>query len=525
MSFPDVTVLYVDASDEITTVLQAVRQAEGERVVLVLPERPRVFRNDVNLRLLDSYSRESGKRVTLVCGDTLARQVAERQGLVAFPSLAEFWEYEARRRGLSSAPPAESPPPRLKASALARPADAAATRQEATAGSRLWLDRWLAAALAAAGIGLAVFAYTPKVVVRVEPAVLVRQEHVEWPLAPDGSGPAEAGMVRWVEGRAEVAQEFATTGLRRVGVEAARARVVFINEGRTPVRVPSGTVVSTPSGQRFRTVETVTVPGLTAQYLADVPVAYAAGRSEVEVVAAEPGTGGNVGAGRIRVVAGGLAGKVKVVNPAPATGGADRQVAVVSTADVERARQAMERLARERLQAQLVAGLQPGERLAGGLVVTEPLRLELQPKLGSEAPSFRAVASLGGRVLVVRDDLVRQRVAQQLHAQVPAGFAIAGSGPQVTEVTAIRRGDRWYLQVSAQVTLVGQPDGTALARALVGVERGEAERILASTPGVGRFQLPDSSKERLPGWSPWLRVDVRPPSAPTSRAAPAEAGR
>ena len=92
-----------------------------------------------------------------------------------------------------------------------------------------------------------------------------------------------------MESRVQARQAFAATGVRTIGVTPARARVVFINEGRAPVRVPGGTVVATAGGQRFRTAQEVTVPGLTAQYVADVPVAYAAGRAEVEAVAVVAG--------------------------------------------------------------------------------------------------------------------------------------------------------------------------------------------------------------------------------------------
>jgi hypothetical protein len=106
----------------------------------------------------------------------------------------------------------------------------------------------------------------------------------------------------------------------------ARGTVVFVNEIAQAVTVPAGTRVSTSADNRvvFQTLQSVEVPGVIG------------GTAEVDVVAIEPGSTGNVAANLINRVEGTLSLQLQVRNLEAMEGGGVRLAQSVTQADVDR---------------------------------------------------------------------------------------------------------------------------------------------------------------------------------------------
>ena len=79
-------VVYLEADDEITTVVRRVRAADAQRVIVVVPGRSRATSSAVALRLLARAGEETGRDVALV-GDALTRSLASEAGLTAYGTL------------------------------------------------------------------------------------------------------------------------------------------------------------------------------------------------------------------------------------------------------------------------------------------------------------------------------------------------------------------------------------------------------------------------------------------------------
>ena len=79
-------VVYLEADDEITSVVRRVRSAEAERVIVVVPGRSRATSSAVALRLLARAGEEEGREVAVV-GDALTRSLATEAGLAAYATL------------------------------------------------------------------------------------------------------------------------------------------------------------------------------------------------------------------------------------------------------------------------------------------------------------------------------------------------------------------------------------------------------------------------------------------------------
>ncbi len=95
------TLIYLEADDEVTTVVRRLRQAEGERVVLVAPGRSRATSSVVALRLLARVGEEAGVTIA-VAGDALTRSLAAEAGLDTYASVEDA-------RNARPAAPADAP--------------------------------------------------------------------------------------------------------------------------------------------------------------------------------------------------------------------------------------------------------------------------------------------------------------------------------------------------------------------------------------------------------------------------------
>ena len=101
-------VVYLEADDEITTVVRRVRAADAQRVIVVVPGRSRATSSAVALRLLARAGEETGREVALV-GDALTRSLAAEAGLTAYATLDD-----ARR----AEPPTDEPPTDARQAAI-----------------------------------------------------------------------------------------------------------------------------------------------------------------------------------------------------------------------------------------------------------------------------------------------------------------------------------------------------------------------------------------------------------------------
>jgi hypothetical protein len=95
------TVIYLEADDEVTSVVRRLRAAEPGPVVVVAPGRSRATSSVVALRLLGRAA-EADEREVRVVGDVLTRSLAAEAGLSAFGTLDD-----ARRAGETTGPVGE----------------------------------------------------------------------------------------------------------------------------------------------------------------------------------------------------------------------------------------------------------------------------------------------------------------------------------------------------------------------------------------------------------------------------------
>ncbi len=349
-------VVYLEADDEVTSVVRRLRAADAGPIVIVAPGRSRATSSVVALRLLARAAEADGRSLSVV-GDALTRSLAAEAGLPAFGTLDDARSSEGgpapaveprhasisvvRGAAAETAPtlaalapsgaspddltrpvavpkaPARPPPPRTRARRPSR---------------RLPVGGLAALALLLVAATVAGAALLPSATVTIVPR-------------SDGIGPVpyliEVADAERSAGTERASVDVVATGSYSV-TEPASGTVVLFNWTFFPVDVPAGTFVA--AGEQAFAIQTdVTVPRGQLTGAGTI----AAGDIAVAVVAAAPGPAGNVAAEAINVVVdrsidARLRGfpenpEPRVLNPEPTSGGIDATGSEITQEDVDAA--------------------------------------------------------------------------------------------------------------------------------------------------------------------------------------------
>jgi hypothetical protein len=112
-------IVYLESDDEITSAAARIRDADSDRVAVVLPYGSRVATSRINFRLLSRDALTHDKRLAIVSGDPATRALAASAGLPVFSSVSE---YESSYAGVDDEPRSEASVPVV--SPAAPPVDA-----------------------------------------------------------------------------------------------------------------------------------------------------------------------------------------------------------------------------------------------------------------------------------------------------------------------------------------------------------------------------------------------------------------
>jgi hypothetical protein len=521
------TVCYLDADDEITTAVARLRGAEDPSVLLVLPPGSRIGTSRINFRLLAAEAQARGRELAVATPDRGVRSLAAMAGIAAYPSVAE---YEVASRDPASAvgvPPAtlqperEAPPvfPALPAETPLPPTAARRWRPRLAGLNRRTL-RWAAALavlllLIAAGVAAAVV--LPSARITVTP-VTTAAGPVVLDVVADPEALADdpaTGIVRAdrLEIPLEVSGRFAATG-RDVALTRATGRVRFTSENTLfDVTVPSNTEVSTQSGIRFVTTDSVVVP----------KASFSAGRTTADapVQAVEGGPAGNVAANTItREPATLRAALVSVNNPEPTGGGTRTETPYVSQSDYDAA---MRQLTRELKQALDPAVSARAERETELMVypgtasrrrtTPDPVAGEVVGRRG--AASFELALRATGWVTAVRESDLEPLAEARLRESLDPGYTIFPGS--VTVEVGQGRVDGATVRYSLQAR--GEQSRALDAGALLAEVKGrpvdEARRLL-SRYGRVEIEIWPSFVDAIPTFDPRVSLVVGPPQRPAS---------
>ncbi len=500
----------LNSRDTLASVLAKVQTASSEQVLLVVP--PDLTFSQVELRALRREAARLRKVVALVTGEVALRARADVEGISTFqsPEAAEEhrWRRPRRAARIQARPPtpAEIAPPH-PASLFARRSPTgfrpiAFLRGFGGRPSPWWATLGLTIFL------LLIFGALLYALMAVIPAATITLTPVSEPLLinvplravqgaqtsiTDGIVPAQTLSVQ-VAGEARTQ----TTGRRNEPATKSRGRVTFINRTSRDVMIPSGTIVSTATGNnvQFGTTADVVIPPNS--------------RAPVPVEALLAGPAGNVAAGTVTRVEGPASLSVMVTNSEGFFGGSTQPMAVVLEDD------------KVRLEEQLFAQLKEealerlDERVAGAMIIPPEsvtflkLAPTFTPFVGEVAEELYLSMSVQAVGLGVDRDAASAIGLNRLQAAMPPGTRlIAETVKYAPGAAVLESANTIAYSVNAQGTLLRSIDAAEVREAVKGLSVDEATQVL-----LDRFMLAARPRISLgPDWLPYI-VPVNLPALP-----------
>ncbi|MBN1955493.1 MAG: baseplate J/gp47 family protein [Anaerolineae bacterium] len=485
-------VIHLQEDDDLAVLRDHLRQAQDQRVALVLPWDARFLADPLDCELVRREAERTGVQVAIVSQDPERRAMIRRAGLAVFSSAdgaaaAARW----RQGGQPVAPPPRRawweekvsvwPPPRSLVPSWLR---------HVSLGARVVIfiaTMFLLFASAYIVVPHATVTLVPAddtVEVIVPISVSLEAETVD---TAAGVVPARR-IGDYIDGYIEVE----TTGTAAFQSGRAVGTVLFTNLLGQDVVVPVGTVVRTSSSSfpvRFATTQQSVAPAF--------------GQVLVPVEALAEGLVGNVTVNQINQIEGTLSLSLRVTNPDPTHGGAIQDVRAASQEDRDRARE----LLIDQLLAEAFYGLQdclePTEFMPRQSLVVQSSSASYTRFLNERADTLGLHMRLLITGLAVDRDNAETVAYATLARQVPDGYhliethfeigemseELLGDGEMVFFVTATGYTAAEIDVAAAKEVVRGMPTPQAIEQLEAGLPLADVPQIQVWPEWLGRMPL------------------------------------
>ena len=511
--------IYLEADDEITSVVRRVRAADAPRVVIVAPGRSRATSSAVALRLIARAGEESEREVAIV-GDALTRSLAAEAGLPAFATVDE-----ARRARPGDAGAAVEPrhatinvvrgaatddtisvPATLAADELTQAVPVAAPPIQTSPRRRRRSRRTAAVLLGALAAVLAIGFVAGAAILPAATITLVPRGEPLGPMAYV----VEIEDPEPLSGTAEASTIVAATGTYEIH-EPSTGEVVLLNWTFAPQQIAAGTLVAAGE-QAFATQADILVPRgrLTPEGRIE------AGQAGVAVVAEAPGPAANVDASAINVVLSQDADarlrgfpenpERRVDNFEATSGGREESGVKITQEDVDAAVAAL----RSDLRGQIAEALaETGDAIVVQPELGEPVIEGADELVDLHDDEAQLAATLDWEAFVADPAEVREAARDRFETDpeiLPDGHILLTDSIQVAVEEATMAGGTMRVGV------------TASGRSAAEVDRAEVlERAIGRTPEEAVAALADLGTAIVELWPGWVgtvpatewRIDLR----------------
>ena len=280
------------------------------------------------------------------------------------------------------------------------------------------------------------------------------------------------------------------TGVKTIPGAVASGTVSYGNNCPTGFIIPDGQVLVGAAGGIFAQKGAVTIG---PKSLVGPPTTVAA-----PIVAKSPGAAGNVPGGPAVLQPAGDAGSCLVAVTSATAGGTDEQKkTVVSTADYDTARAALDGKVRKQAVEDLTKQLQSGEKLADPTVTIDSA-FKANKKVDDEAADFQATLAVKVEGALYVGDDVNRAFGEAIQKQLPAGQQLTGNRAKVDYgVSSTSAGGHLTFKGKASGYQAPRLDLQKLKSQLPGTSTSKVRTDLAKLPGVHSVEI-DQSPVKLP---------------------------
>jgi len=509
MTTPKKDIIYVDIEDDITSVINKVKHAQAPIVALVPPKRTGMLQSIVNLKLLHRVASNANKRLVIITNDSALAALAAgvsipvAKNLQTKPELAEISALQIDDEEVIDG---DSLPVGAHAGDVASSAmlDEKSTTDDVTetAAAPIAAEKALRSASKKKDTGAKVpnFSAFKKKAFLIGGGVAALVIFLVWAIwfAPNADVTITAKTTPYnvatnvsakrgadidvdsgllpaqVESIKETnSLEFTATGKKDVGKKAT-GTVEFSTRDieRLGTTIPSGTVLASDSGAKYKTDESVTMT------LSNFRGA------EVSITAEKRGEKFNGASGSVTGAPSGIRAEIQDST----SGGTDKTLTVVSDADVAKAKEELESKASDDVEADLAEKFE-GEDVT---VLSESFEAEssnpsISPSVGSEASRGTISVEMTYSLAAIENDDVQALISENVTEQLEGlpEQKIYKFGVEDARFENVKKSDSTYT-FSLTTTAYAGPvlDIKKLTPQLAGKVEGEIQELIKARDGV-----------------------------------------
>ncbi|NCN24709.1 hypothetical protein CO101_02335 [Candidatus Berkelbacteria bacterium CG_4_9_14_3_um_filter_39_23] len=300
-----------------------------------------------------------------------------------------------------------------------------------------------------------------------------------------------------LEAQKESEGTFSSSGKKNVG-EKARGKVTLKNSWHQDPQVILAGTVLTKDDLQFLTIEDATVPGATLT-LSNGQVATNAGVKDVLIEAQAAGESYNVKAGKFEILSFPAEKRVKFFGESQAdlSGGSTREVKVVSSEDIEKAKQDILAKIKDDMKKEMREKNQD-KTILDDAIEFNILKEAPSVSVNTEAENFKMTLSAQGSALSFDKNAFKQTFIDIVKTRLPAGkdLRVQGSDEIATSVKNLDLEDKKMVLTGEIKTRVSPlVDEQKLKKAVFGKKASEAKAVLEADPAVEEAKI-----ELTPVW-------------------------
>jgi len=492
-------IIYIDADEEITSVLDKLKQVSTTAILLVVPKGASLLQSVVNLKLLKKESDEEGKNIALVTTDPVGRNLAGQVGIPVYQDMEG-------RELVAQAPKPERPPLEdvIEVDMSSRePVDSKVSvhhylgqqKQTAARPAVVGAQRVLLRRKILIGLGLVIVALAGVTILYPKTTVVLGVESESFSsaieLTIDKKATEASKNSSILPGTEIIVEKEKTataqaTGKRVVGEKAKGSVTVYNCYQSVPLAVQSGTTL-TASGKSFVTTSAVTVPAATIVG----PNCTAAGQADVNIEASSVGADLNLGANSTFCVSGYSCSGGTYVNAKNSTalqGGSSRDVTYLKQEDID----AASNTAKDELVSSATEELKTQAEDRELRVLEAAIDAQVVEKLsssvaGAETNDAQVTTKVRVRTLAFREADYRQLIVDLLSLRLPGGKKlILSSEDEIATTVPESNWDEGYIKVKGDVKtrVVDEVDEGRVKSLIKNSSVGAAQSKLMELPGV-----------------------------------------
>lgn len=531
--------LYLEPDEEITSVVDRLREIDDKEVAIVIPRRAGLVQSIINLKLLRYQGEQLGKKLSIVTTDKTGRNLASAVGLTVYQKLPEGGKVDEAavkeppgtpipvsfRKSPGKPPeptgtgptikdigfkagsgpdlkktalpdqPAPEPPPEKAAKAVPKknvpvvpePPKAKGVSKPVLALPKLSLPKLgkasskvvlIALAVLLLGAGTAAAVILPK----AEVTVAAKTDPLNADLSTTFSAKAQTvdptGNVvpaKVIEVTKSSSKEVTATGTKDAG-EKAQGEITIVNTLSKNQPLVARTRFQSPDGKIFRIQSGVTVP--------------AGDKVTATVVADEGGESGNLAAGT-KLTIPGLGGTDAVYGQADTalSGGTSTPTKQVSREDVTRAKDELGKQAAEAGLAEAKAKLAVGYTLNEQVAAVNVISSKVNPAVGTTADKFTITGQVKISYFTYQDGDLQKLLKDDLKPKVPAGSGLVNENLRETFVPAQTSDDKLVGTMQVQTATAKELSKDQIKKDIAGKKPGEAEQALKGSGQASNVRI------------------------------------